>query len=375
MTSPLQSPLQLLLATRIREEGPITLADFMQTALYHPQHGYYSAPTPRVGAAGDFITSVSVGPLFGTLIAHQIHEMWQSSNTPSDWTLVEQGANDGRLTLDILNAIQRLHPDLLASLRIILLEPIPHLQSNQQRMLRDHPRVAWIKSPEDLPNFCGVHLSNELPDAFPIRRFRWADSWSEERITLAENQFRFINTPLDPSAQTLLLGCHPPSSHRIVEIAPALGPWTHQILSRIQSGFILAFDYGLTADEWEQPQRSEGSLRGYRNHQHTATPLDSPGDQDITAHVDLSRWKHLLLAHGAQHVCITDQHRFCTGIAPLHFPDRIRVMTPSEQRELLQFRSLSHPNLFGGSFRVLAASKQAANPSTLSGFKFPIHVP
>ncbi|MEY5015963.1 MAG: hypothetical protein RIS92_2321 [Verrucomicrobiota bacterium] len=364
------APLEAILAARIEAEGPITLADFMELALYHPQYGYYASPLARVGATGDFITSVSVGPLFGALIAHQIDEMWRACGKPKPWTLVEQGANDGRLMLDILSALQTHHPLLLAALSVVLVEPLPALRAKQCETLKTMPNIIWMSDLSELPLFHGVHLSNELPDAFPIRRFRWSGSWTEDRITLQEHRFTFINQPLDESARALLENAVPPSLHRIVEIAPSLEPWSQLLLERLQSGYLFAFDYGLLEPEWNQPHRSNGSLRSYRNHQHMPDPLADPGEQDITSHVDLSRWSTLLIRHGANHVQITDQHRFCTGVASLHFPDQIRAMTPSEQRELLQFRSLSHPSLFGGVFRVLAAAKSAPPPTTLSGFKF-----
>ena len=47
----------------------------MDLALYHPEFGYYARAAQRSGRAGDFFTSVDVGPLFGELLAVQIAEM------------------------------------------------------------------------------------------------------------------------------------------------------------------------------------------------------------------------------------------------------------------------------------------------------------
>ncbi len=64
MTAPAQpapSPLVEILAERISANGPITFAEYMETALYHPQHGYYTkagAPPRR-----DYFTSVDVSPV------------------------------------------------------------------------------------------------------------------------------------------------------------------------------------------------------------------------------------------------------------------------------------------------------------------------
>ena len=68
---------QLIAAIRAeiaRAGGRITFERFMELALYHPQHGYYTAGKQRIGKAGDFFTSVSVGPLFGRILAQQFRQ-------------------------------------------------------------------------------------------------------------------------------------------------------------------------------------------------------------------------------------------------------------------------------------------------------------
>jgi hypothetical protein len=59
----------------IRERGPLTVAAFMDFALYDPDAGYYARAAQRSGRAGDFFTSVDVGPVFGDLLEIQIAEM------------------------------------------------------------------------------------------------------------------------------------------------------------------------------------------------------------------------------------------------------------------------------------------------------------
>jgi SAM-dependent MidA family methyltransferase len=59
----------------VRERGPMTVAAFMDLALYHPGFGYYARAPKRSGRAGDFFTSVDVGALFGELLEIQIAEM------------------------------------------------------------------------------------------------------------------------------------------------------------------------------------------------------------------------------------------------------------------------------------------------------------
>ena len=88
----------------IATEGPLTFARFMDLALYDPVVGYYASGRGKIGKQGDFFTNVSVGPVFGYILAGQFREMWFRLGRPSPFFLVEQGANDGRMALDILSA-------------------------------------------------------------------------------------------------------------------------------------------------------------------------------------------------------------------------------------------------------------------------------
>ena len=49
----------------------------MELSLYHPELGYYARAAQKTGRAGDFFTSVDVGPIFGELLAKQFAEMWR----------------------------------------------------------------------------------------------------------------------------------------------------------------------------------------------------------------------------------------------------------------------------------------------------------
>ena len=112
----------------IREEivkcGTISFARFMELALYCPETGYYEANKDTVGRAGDFITSVSVGSLFGELLAFQFAQ-WLEALPGSDggWRLIEAGAHDGKLAQDILNWFQTHAPRRLEQMEYVLVEP------------------------------------------------------------------------------------------------------------------------------------------------------------------------------------------------------------------------------------------------------------
>ena len=76
-----------LIRKSICSRGPVSFAWFMEQALYHPELGYYSSGRCAIGRRGDYFTNVSVGPLFGKLLAAQFAEMWEALGRPTDFVL------------------------------------------------------------------------------------------------------------------------------------------------------------------------------------------------------------------------------------------------------------------------------------------------
>ena len=83
----------------------------MQQALYHPEHGYYSAGRSQIGRKGDYFTNVSVGSLFGQLLASQFSEIWDRLGKVNDFFIVEQGVHDGQFARDVLEFVQTRLPE------------------------------------------------------------------------------------------------------------------------------------------------------------------------------------------------------------------------------------------------------------------------
>src|SRR2546427_12574554 len=95
------SEIAKIMRQQVQCDGFIPFADFMRLALYCPKYGYYEQMAGRIGREGDFYTSVSVGSLFGELLAFQFAE-WLAALSSGPWHLVEAGAHDGQLAADIL---------------------------------------------------------------------------------------------------------------------------------------------------------------------------------------------------------------------------------------------------------------------------------
>ncbi|MCH8053225.1 MAG: SAM-dependent methyltransferase, partial [Planctomycetes bacterium] len=149
----LDSESERLIVERIRDRGPLTTAEFMDLALYHPTLGYYSRAPHRTGREGDFFTSVDVGPQFGALLATQFDEMYRllaATGSPV-FDLVEVGAGNGQLARDLLDAAESTYPELYAVTRLTLVETSAAARAAQPDVLGRH-RARLASSTATMPD-------------------------------------------------------------------------------------------------------------------------------------------------------------------------------------------------------------------------------
>jgi SAM-dependent MidA family methyltransferase len=365
---PHASTLADTLRDEIAHRGPIPFRDFMERALYNPVHGYYGSGRAQVGRSGDFFTNVSVGPLFGQLLARQFAEMWDRLGQPAEFAIVEQGAHHGHFASDVLTTLRGLAPACLSATTYWIVEPLSALQRAQQDMLAPWAgeNVRWVHSLADLPHFTGVHFSNELPDSFPVHRVaRRAEGWRERSVDFDGERFIFVDTSISSSALESAISRLPevPLDYE-TEINLAAPAWIAEVATRLERGFLLAIDYGYPRTDYYRPERDQGTLSAYAGHQREPDPLARPGEIDLTAHVDFTTLVEAGIASGLTLAGFTDQHHFMVGLGQLHFQGD----TASPQ-EIRAFKTLMHPNLMGRSFHAICLSKEVEEPR-LSGFKF-----
>jgi SAM-dependent MidA family methyltransferase len=349
----------------IRERGPVSFAWFMEQALYHPEFGYYSSGRCQIGRRGDYFTNVSVGPLFGRMLAAQFAEMWEVLGRPDDFTIVEQGAHHGDFARDVLKTLREMRPDCFSAARYSVVEPFPILRARQEQALREFSgKVSWWVSLDELPEFSGVHFSNELLDAMPVRLITrdGEGEWQERMVAEAGGKFQLVPRPVtDEKLRARLPGL--PSTGRgtyDTEINLAALDWVERVAARLRRGFVLAVDYGFSRTEFFAAERASGTLQGYARHRTVSSPLRDIGRADIASHVEWTSVAERAEACGLTIVGFTDQHHFMTGMLSL-------VSPREDERRALQ--TLMHPEFLGTRFQYLALGKETPVPQ-LSGFRF-----
>ena len=333
--------------------GRLPFAQVMELALYHPQHGYYGAGPRRIGRQGDFFTSVSVGPLFGKLLAMRILQEWRALGEPEDFTIIEQGAHDGQLAEDVVKALDG------RPLRYLIVEPNPVFREAQLKRLGG--RTQWVESLAALQSGPqhGFFLCNELPDAFPVHLVRWnGERWEELFVeTDGTEAFRFIPGECSNAALAAEVKHLPRNLQygHTLEINLAMLSWIRELAQAAFRGFIFIADYGLDGEEFHADSRAEGTIRRYMKHQVDGQVLTGLGACDLTTHVNFTRLIEEAVSHGLSLREYDLQGRVLGRMAQSWLQTlEGRPLAASTTR---QFNSLTHPALMGRSFRCLILEK------------------
>jgi SAM-dependent MidA family methyltransferase len=365
-------PLAQIIREEIAKQGAIAFARFMDLALYCPECGFYEKEEDSVGRAGDFYTSVSVGPLFGELLAFQCaHWLGVSSAADCGLRIVEAGAHRGQLARDVLHWLKAQRPEIFARTEYVILEPSVRRREWQRKTLTDFSaQVRWaesMSSPDlrlQTPDPFTVCLSNELLDAMPVRRFGWdavQRAWFEWGVAVAGERFVWSRLAGETPAAAL----HLPSSPELLDVlpdgyvfetSPAAEQWWHAAARSLTQGKLLTLDYGFSAEEIISPGRLNGTLRAYRQHKQSDDVLADPGQQDLTAHVNFARIEEVGRAAGLRTELFESQGRYLTQLAAVAWKPEAQFGV-WDARCTRQFQTLTHPEHLGRSFRVLIQSR------------------
>ncbi|NET33873.1 MAG: class I SAM-dependent methyltransferase [Cyanothece sp. SIO1E1] len=375
----------------------ITFAEYMDLALYHPQHGYYTHDQVMLGKRGDYLTSSHLGADFGELLAEQFVQMWEILGHPCPFTLVEMGAGQGLLMQSILHYLHRCHPECSQALEYIIIEKSATLiAQQQQRLSGSHawPNLKWFTWSEIPPNaWVGCCFSNELVDALPVHLITIESGQLQEiyvTTSPASNLLPdFVEIIAAPSTPELakyfdLIGIDLsaavyPEGYRS-EINLAALNWLHTVANRLQRGYLLTIDYGYPATRYYSVARHQGTLQCYYQHTHHSDPYRNVGRQDLTAHVDFTALEQAGKRCGLDRVGFTQQGLF---LMALGLGDRLSTLAktksgnPSTIEQALRRRDILHQliNPMGlGNFGVLIQSKglsTAESGRSLKGLNIP----
>jgi len=260
--------LEARLRERIRAEGPISFAAFMEAALYEPGGFYTTIP---VGADADFVTSPHVSPAFGSLLARQLAQCWEMLGRPRPFRVVEVGAGDGTLARQMLGEAAAAAP---------LAEAMAYEAVERSAAARRALTESGMRVGEALEDAAHVVLANELLDNLPFHRLRERGGVTVEvLVDIGRRGFVEVEGPPTPEALQALDRELEPGEER--PVSPAALELVDRIAGALAPGYAFLFDYGFA--EGERP----GEVHAYARHRVSGDVLSEPGSRDITAAVDL----------------------------------------------------------------------------------------
>ena len=332
-----------LLARRIEQNGPISVADYMTECLLHPAFGYYATRDP-FGTSGDFTTAPEISQMFGELLGLCLAQVWVDQGQPARFVLADLGPGRGTMMADMLRATAQV-PGFHAAADIVLVEASEHLRSVQAKTLGTSP-TRWLDSVDQLPDLPLFITANEFFDALPIRQFvRTKTGWRERQVGLGDGKLAFGLSAELPQP-TLVERLADTSEGDLVEVASSAGLISENIGRRIEKfgGAALIVDYG----DW----RSLGdTLQALRAHA-PVDPLDTPGTADLTAHVD---FEVIALAAACGYTRLTPQGIFLERLGITQRAQKLAAASRAEALEELisAHRRLTHPAQMGNLFKVL----------------------
>ena len=344
------SALEERLVALIRAHGPITLADYMEDALFHPHDGYYTSQAP-IGADGDFTTAPEISQIFGELIGAFLVDSWKAMGAPAAFNLIELGPGRGVMMADILRAAQ-LRPDFLKAAHIWLVETSGRLRHEQQRRLKNAGApIDWADNFSKVPAGPALIIANEFLDCLPIRQFvRSGASWRERLVGLDENGDRLAfcvgQTPPPPSVA--LPDPAEAQEGDIFEIGETAEALVEEIARALAAhgGRALFIDYGHVHDGFGD------TLQAVRRHAFWP-PLVAPGKADLTAHVNFERLTRAAFAAGAAAHGPVSQGRFLERLGLSLRVERLAQAAPERADEIrLGAHRIASPGAMGELFKA-----------------------
>ncbi|NTU76525.1 MAG: class I SAM-dependent methyltransferase [Alphaproteobacteria bacterium] len=296
-----------ILRDTIAGDGPISIAQYMELALQHPDYGYYRHSNP-LGAKGDFTTAPEISQMFGELIGLWCADMWRQMGQPSSFLFLELGPGRGTLMQDALRAtakIQGFH----AALHLWLLESNETLRKLQEKKLADfHPE--YLENLADLPSRPLIFIANEFFDALPIRQFIETDNGLCERmVDFVDGKLVFSIKGADDSGPSIRDVSNNKKLPRLRETSPHALTFMKMLAAHAakRGGGGLVIDYG-----YVEPS-GDDTLQAVSKHEF-ANVLERPGEVDLTAHVDFGALRLMAEKEGTRVAGPVGQGEFLTTL-------------------------------------------------------------
>lgn len=336
----------------------LSLRDFVELALYHPDFGYYAQRRSPVGKEGDYVTSPAVSDVFAFALGRLVREFLGRVGDGLS-SIVDVGCGDGSLIRSLAAAASGERARFFGVDRS--LERIAGGGDGE---------VTFVRTFDELPRD-GAHLivSNELFDAQPFARLvqrgdELHELWVAERdggLDWSEHEAEFAYADYFAARGIELL------DGQFADISLEWSALYDDLARLVDRGLLVTFDYGFRQKQLFDPRiRRFGTAAAYSRQRVTRDLLANPGQQDLTAHVNFDDLIRAGEARGFQTLFFDRQAKFLLSLGitehPLFAPStELEVASLDEGVALLDERDAARrlvlPDGIGEDIRVLVQAK------------------
>ncbi|MDE1467372.1 class I SAM-dependent methyltransferase [Aurantiacibacter sp. D1-12] len=339
----------------IAATGPISLAHFMGES----NQRYYADKRPIGGQGGDFITAPEVSQMFGELIGLWLSDIWIRAGRTEPVHYVELGPGRGTLARDACRAMKRYN-----------VEPRVHLVETSRRLrdaqLAANPNAIHHHDLSTVPTEGPLLIvANEFLDALPVRQLvKTNEGWREVMVGVdADGNFIEMpgRQPMDSAVPEARRGDAPGT---VIETSPASATIMFEVAGRLrdQDGAALFIDYGY------RHGRSGSTIQAVKDHRKVGI-FDTPGDVDLSAHVDFAQMEQIALSRDARVLGTVPQGEWLQALGIRERADALAEYAPQHREALMLARDrLIEPDQMGELFKVMGL----VAPGWPDGAGFPV---
>ncbi len=340
----------------LKNNSKIPLDKFINKILYDRRKGYYMNKNP-IGSKGDYITAPNISIIFSEMIAIWIISFWEKIGCPKNINVIELGAGNGEMMLQILKTIERFY-QFRSSSNFIIYEKSPYLKKLQKNKIK-FKNVKWINNLKKISNFPSIFIANEFFDALPIKQFFNRNNiWYEKYIINKKNSLEFFDVKIKKELIEKLIKQKISKNEKFIEFSPLASEKLTRITKIIKknNGGLLIFDYGYNS------KKMFDTLQSIKKHKKNNL-LKNIYKADVTHLINFSFFTETIRNLKISSVNLTTQREFLLKMGILERAEIISKNMPFSKKSDIYFRirRLIDKKQMGILFKVLFATNKKNN--------------
>tara|TARA_B100000029_G_scaffold141828_1_gene137045 strand:- start:865 stop:1908 length:1044 start_codon:yes stop_codon:yes gene_type:complete len=340
----------------LKNNSKIPLDKFINKALYDTNNGYYMNKNP-IGHKGDFMTSPNISILFSEMITIWLISFWENIGCPKNINIIELGAGNGEMMLQILKSIEKFNK-FKSSSNFFIYEKSPYLKKLQKNKI-NFKNIKWIKNLRNISKFPSIFIANEFFDALPIKQFLNKNNyWYEKYIINKGKSLEFFEKKIKKELVEKFINQKLKKNQKFIEYSP-LANQKLKIISKIikkQNGGLLIIDYGY------KNKKMFDTLQSVKNHKKNIL-LENIYKADITHLINFDFYIKMIKNLKIDSINLTTQREFLLKMGILERAEIIAKNMPFSKKTDIYFRvkRLIDKNQMGTLFKVLFATNKKNN--------------